>query len=196
MHDELDLQEPSVAQIRRSGADVKHFRRVDGKPTSILAGVSLEDRIREMFGAMSKTELATKLGVNRATLYAAFKREIETGRHNIDSDTAIALRKLSGRSLSWILTGEEDAPRVPDVELRAARRVAHVISKDLDLPLPIARELVGRVALDEATQWSDDLELYRLVRAAAGVPSVKHHSSAPKPKLLGVGEKVSARDKR
>lgn len=159
--------------------------------------MSLEERIKEMFGdEPNMTELAEKTGLSRQTLYAAYKRERAGKYHGIDTKTAIRIRKLTGRSLSWILTGEEDAPRTPDMQLRAARRVALEISKDLSVPLPIARELVGRVALDDATQWADDLELYRVVRATAGVPSVKAHSSTPKPKLLGVGQKVPRGDQR
>lgn len=150
-----------------------------------------------MFGdPPNMTELAEKTGLSRQTLYAAYKREREGKYHGIDTRTAIRIRKLTGRSLSWILTGEEDAPRTPDMELGAARRVSVAISKDLGISLPVAREIVGRVALDDAAQWSDDLELYRIVRAAAGVPSVKAHSSTSKPKLLGVGQKVTRSNER
>lgn len=162
----------------------------------MLTTVSLEDRFTEMFGDTNRTELARKLGISRQTLYAAFKRERDQGSHGIDSDTAIAIRRLTGRSLSWILTGEEDAPRAPDIQLRTARRVAGEVAKDAGLSLSEARALVGRIVLDDSVQWIDDLELYRLAMQAAHVPSIKAHSSAPKQKLLGVGSKVAASRKR
>jgi hypothetical protein len=153
--------------------------------------------MREMFGDDANvTELCEKIGISRQTLYKAYDRDEAKGYSSIDTRVALEIRKLTGRSMSWILTGEEDAPREPDLELRAARRVARVVAGDMGLPLPVARELVGRIALDDAAEWADDLELYRIVRAAAGVPSVKSHSTVPKPKLLGVGQKVPSGKQR
>jgi hypothetical protein len=162
--------------------------------------VSLRERFHEMFGAKpNMTTLAKELGVSRQTLYSAFTRDEDGEFHNIDTRTAMGMRRLSGRSLSWIITGEEDSPRAPDVELKAARRVAEELAIELDLAPEEARAIVGRLVLDQTITWADEFDLFRLALKSARAVSVKSHSSSPRParpnrksRGLRVGNKVPA----
>lgn len=172
----------------------------------LSANVTLEERFYEMFGPVPNMKaLAKKLKINRATLYAAFKREKENGQHNIELATARAMARVSGRSVNWVLTGEDDSPATAGGELRAARRVAEGIARDLSLSDVDARSLVGQVICDPAQHWSDDFELYRIVRARAGRPSVKVARKAASSSsartgsetgVVGVGEKIPSGGKR
>lgn len=82
----------------------------------IMIPVSLEDRIREIRGRESLVDFVQRAGLNRSTLYEAFKREREKGDHNIDHDTAKRIAEAGGRSIQWVLTGEDTGTPARTIE--------------------------------------------------------------------------------
>jgi transcriptional regulator with XRE-family HTH domain len=78
-----------------------------------LMALTLEQRVRSVAEPLGLgiAGLAKRAGIERATLYAAFKREKATGKHNIDHSTAEAIAGVLNRPVSWILG--EDAPEQP-----------------------------------------------------------------------------------
>src|SRR5687768_16245221 len=127
--------------------------------SDIMLFVSLETRVREIIKGESLASFAKRIGVSRSTLYAAFEREAEKGAHNIDQDTARRLATAAGRSVEWILTGEEgSAPRRPESTNSA---------EPVELEPRRADNLRDRVidALIEDEITDDHGEAYRVVRA-------------------------------
>jgi DNA-binding XRE family transcriptional regulator len=92
--------------------------------------VTLESRIEalRLELKLTKTAFAKCAGVTRQALHKAFERERREGAHNIDHETAQRIAKLGGRTVQWVLAGEETpppAPQLPQVRstgsLRAVR---------------------------------------------------------------------------
>jgi transcriptional regulator with XRE-family HTH domain len=86
--------------------------------------VTLESRIEalRLELKLTKTAFAKCAGVTRQALHKAFEREREEGAHNIDHETAQRIAKLGGRSLQWVLAGEETPPPTPQLpQVRSIR---------------------------------------------------------------------------
>lgn len=118
---------------------------------------TLEDRVREIASdlKLELSGLAKTAKVNRATLYAAFNRERQRGYHNIDTDTAAALARVSSKSVEWILTGRSGSEK---------RDIPAAVSRRLQL-------LARRLGVDPA------LTLAHWVDIEGGSPSNGHDSA-------------------
>lgn len=185
----------------------------------ILIGMTLRERIYGLFGTNMRA-LGRELPMSHGALEAAFRREEARATatppvlhgHNIDTETAlkiqnlIASRGLPRRSLSWILTGEDNPPLAADQQLTIARRVATSLARQNGLKPADARAIVGRLVLDEAVRWEDEFALYQGALKAAGLISVKESAGDGAPAtpttkpaasnpVVGVGKKVATRRK-
>lgn len=113
---------------------VNYFRQLTDSTVSHSRGVSLEDRIKAAAAAVGIrgiTAVAKRSGLNRGTLYAAFKRERDGGTHDIDGATAQALAKTLNRSAAWIIG--ETGPIVDTLAMAqeaVAKLESHSLIKD------------------------------------------------------------------
>lgn len=66
----------------------------------------LEARIRGALGDESMTAFVKRIKISRGTLYAAFKREAQTGESALDKTTAERIAAGLERPISWVYSGE------------------------------------------------------------------------------------------
>jgi transcriptional regulator with XRE-family HTH domain len=80
---------------------------IKGNISIRLDPVAIGRRIREIRGfELNQTELGEKIGITQAQL-----SKFEKGQRLPTLDVLLKLRLFSGRSIDWILTGEENMPR-------------------------------------------------------------------------------------
>lgn len=79
---------------------------IKGNISIRLDPVAIGRRIREIRGfETNQTELGKKLGITQAQL-----SKFEKGQRLPTLDVLVKLRVFSGRSIDWILTGDENTP--------------------------------------------------------------------------------------
>jgi transcriptional regulator with XRE-family HTH domain len=77
----------------------KHFK----PKTSPINWVAVGRRIREIRGfGVTQDEFAKRIGVSQSYLSA-----IEHGRNEVGAEVLLAISREFGKSLEWLLTGEE-----------------------------------------------------------------------------------------
>jgi transcriptional regulator with XRE-family HTH domain len=82
------------------------WTNIKGNISIRLDSVAIGRRIREIRGfELNQTELGKKLGVTQAQL-----SKFEKGQRLPTLDVLLKLRVFSGRSIDWIITGEEIVP--------------------------------------------------------------------------------------
>jgi len=110
---------------------------------------TLRQRVDELRGKESLTDFAARVGIERATLYAAFKREELTGLHTIDQLTAKLIADKCQRSVAWVL-GELPVLAIVQPAERDAARAA---GEDQSMPPHLSKVMPALAhELDPTTQ--------------------------------------------
>lgn len=153
----------------------------------MLTGVTLEQRIRSVLsaGGSSLAKFAAEAGIHRQTFYAAFKREKETGAHNLDEATAATIAKHLGKSVPWVRHGEGEEPPAARVDtLSLADQAARKLAEDLQMSADAAWKAMRGLTVSYPSEY----ELYRAARTRLERKRLQRAESAEN--LSNVGERL------
>ena len=153
---------------------IRHYRR--NSPLMCAIGQRIRDERRAL--GMTQRELAQRLGIKQPNLAA-----IEKGRVSPTTETLETVCRLRGRSLEWLLFGEESrVPLVSDAE------EPYVTRQGAKLRLPVVARVSGKPG--SGVVW-DDLRPHPWHDLPAGAQLIAVRDDSLRP-VASPGQKVLA----
>mgnify|MGYP000274086715 CR=1 FL=1 len=110
------------------------------KQNTMTDAIAARLRIAREQAGLSQGQVAKMLGLHRPSV-----TEIEMGRRRVTAEELTTMSKLYGVSLSWLTSGESEAPDLARdrIEL-AARKLTKLKKEDLDRVLEFLKALHTR----------------------------------------------------